>query len=119
MSSITQFGPIPVVVSEVVDVVGGAAPDGSAAVEVGVGAVLVQRLEDGVVAQLHVGQLQGRQVLHPAETSRFPFQADVQVFPLPPSFGDCRVSSSPSLELSSRGVMDECQIYITSLDIPV
>ena len=85
MSSITQFGTIPVVVSEVVDVVGGAAPDGSAAVEVGVGAVLVQRLEDGVVAQLHVGQ-QGRKVLHPAETSRI--EADVQVFPLLPSFSD-------------------------------
>ena len=113
MSSITQFGTIPVVIPEVVDVVGGAAPDGSAAVEVGVGAVLVQRLEDGVVAQLHVGQ-QGRQVLHPAETSlspfSSPFQADVQVFPLLPSFSDCRVSSPPSPELSSRGVMDECQI---------
>ena len=118
----TKTGIIPVVVSEVVDVVGGVAPDGSAAVEVGVGAVLVQRLEDGVVAQLHVGQ-QGRQVLHPAETSRSPFsspfEADVQVFPLPPSFGDWPVSSFPSLGLSSRGVMDECQIYITSLDIPV
>ena len=108
----------PVVVSEVVDVVGGASPDGSAAVEVGVRAVLVERLEDGVVAQLHVGQ-QGRQVLHTAETSRFPFEVDVQVFPLPPSLSDCDVSSFPSLGLSSRGVMDECQIYITSVDIPV
>ena len=106
MSSITQFGIIPVVVSEVVDVVGGAAPDGSAAVEVGVGAVLVERLEDGVVAQLHVGQ-QGRQVLHPTETLRFPFsspfQADVQVFPLLPSFSDCCVSSLPSLSCLAVG----------------
>ena len=63
------YGPcIPVIVPEVVDVVGGAASHGAAAVEVGVGAVLVERLEDGIVAQLDVGQ-EGRQVLHPTATT--------------------------------------------------
>ena len=59
---------IPVVVPEVVDVIGGAAPHGSTAIEVCVGAVLVERLEDGVVAQLDVGQ-EGPQVLYPTATT--------------------------------------------------